>query len=111
EMTLHAEIPRVAFLGLMHLGIAGLVGILSRARRTDDRRIDNRAGSDFQPLRRQVPLHLVEQTPAQIVRLGQVAKAAHCRLIRHWLAATLDADEPPHRLRIEAPLRLPGPTD
>ena len=36
----------VALLGLMHRGIARLVGILDRGRRIDDRRIDDRAGSE-----------------------------------------------------------------
>jgi len=75
----------------MHLGIARLVGILGRGRRIDDRSIDNRAGGHLQPLRGQVPLHLVEQPAAEIVLLEQVAKAAHRRLIRHRLAAEVDA--------------------
>jgi len=87
EMRLHPEIPLVALLGLMHLGIARLIGILGRGRRIDDRRIDNRAGRNFQPLRSQVPLHLVEQPPTQIVLFEQVTEAAHRSLIRHWLAA------------------------
>ena len=52
----------------MHLGIARLVGILGRRRRTDDCRIDNRAGGHLQSLRRQVLLHFVEQRLAQIMR-------------------------------------------
>ena len=35
EMRLHPEIPLVALLGLMHFGIARLVGILGRGRRID----------------------------------------------------------------------------
>ena len=48
---------------------------------------DNRAGRNFQPLRSQMPLHLVEQPPTQIVLFEQVTEAAHRSLIRHWLAA------------------------
>jgi len=44
EMRLHPEIPLVALLGLMHLGIARLLGILGRRGRTDDCCIDDRAG-------------------------------------------------------------------
>ena len=58
------------------------------------------AGSDFQPLRAQVPLHLVEQPPTQIVLFEKVTEAAHRSLIRHWLAAQVDAYKPPHRRRI-----------
>src|SRR6516165_7873267 len=96
----HPEVPLVAFLCLVHLGIAGLVGILGRGWRSDDRRIDNRAGGHLQSLRREVPLHLVEQPPAESVRLAQVAEAAHRRLVRYRLAAEVDADETAHRLRI-----------
>jgi hypothetical protein len=77
EMRLHAEIPLVALLRLMHLGIARLVGILGRRGRIDDRCIDDRAGDDLQPPRRKVLLHLLEQPPTQIVLLKQVAEAAH----------------------------------
>ena len=68
QMRLHAELPLIALLRLMHLGITGLVGNLGRERRGDDRRIDNCAGGHLQSLRRQVPLDLVEQPLAQIVR-------------------------------------------
>src|SRR5271163_3662339 len=47
-----------------------------------------------------MPLHLVEQLPAQIVGLQQMAEAAHRRLVRHWLAAEINADEIAHRQRI-----------
>src|SRR5215472_7205209 len=72
----------------------------SLGRRIDDRRIDNRAGGLLQSLRRQMPLYLVEQPPAQILRLEQVAESTHRGLIRHRLAAEVDADKTPHRLRI-----------
>ena len=54
---------------------------------------DRNVSSDFQPLRRQVPLHLVEQPPGQIVLLEQVAEAAHRGLVRNRLAAEIDPDE------------------
>src|SRR6516164_7123517 len=47
-----------------------------------------------------MPLHLVEQLPAQIVGLQQMAEAAHRGLVRHWLAAEINADEIAHRQRI-----------
>src|SRR5215471_10365678 len=73
KMSLHPKIPLLALLGLMHLGIARLPGILGRRRRIDDRRIDNRAGGHLQSLRRQVPLHLIKQLPAEIVLFEQMA--------------------------------------
>src|SRR5215469_3946816 len=77
KMSLHPKIPLLALLGLMHLGIARLPGILGRRGRIDDRCIDNRAGGHLQSLRRQVPLHLVKQLPAQIMLLKQMAEAAY----------------------------------
>src|SRR5262249_48001805 len=41
KMSLHPKIPLLALLGLMHLGIARLPGILGRRGRIDDRRIDS----------------------------------------------------------------------
>jgi hypothetical protein len=35
-------------------------------------------------------MHLIEQPPTEIVLLEQMAKAAHCRLIRNRLAAQID---------------------
>src|SRR6516165_2632431 len=61
EMPLHPEIPLVSFLGLMHLGIARLVGILGRGRRVDDRGVDDRAGGHLQSLCHQMPLHFIKQ--------------------------------------------------
>jgi hypothetical protein len=97
EMCLHAEIPLVALLRLMHLGIARLGRILGRGRCIDDRRIDDRPGCNLQSLYRQMLLHLVERPLAQIMRFEQVAKAARRRLVRHRLAPEIDPDKTPHR--------------
>jgi hypothetical protein len=87
EMSLHPEIPLVSLVCLVHLGIARLVGIFGRRRRIDDCRIDDRAGGHFHSLRRQMPLHFVEQRLTQIVRFEQMTEAAHRRLVGHRLAA------------------------
>ena len=47
-----------------------------------------------------MPMHLVEQRPAEIVLFEQVAKAAHCSLVGHRLTAKIDADETAHCQRI-----------
>ena len=47
-----------------------------------------------------MPLHLVEQLPAQIVGFQQMAEAAHRGLVRHRLAAEINADEIAHGRRI-----------
>ena len=59
--------------------VTRLAGVLGRRRRIDDRRIDNRAGGHLQSLGGQVPLHLVEQLPAQIVRLLRSVGGFGCR--------------------------------
>jgi hypothetical protein len=48
NVYLHAEVPLLAFAGLMHLGIALLVGVLGRAGRADDRGVYDRAGTHLQ---------------------------------------------------------------
>src|SRR5262249_61278973 len=100
EMRLHPEIPLVALFGLVHLRIARLVGILGRRRRIDDGCIDDRAGGYLYSLGHQVPLYLLEQLPAEIVRLEQVAEAAHRGLVGNRLAAEIDPDKAAHRRRI-----------
>jgi hypothetical protein len=45
----HPEVPLVGFLGLVHFGIAGLLLVLGRGRRGDDRRIGPRESGDRAP--------------------------------------------------------------
>ena len=105
------ENNQFAFFRLVHLRSARLVGVRRRGRRIDDRRIGDRAGSHLQSLRRQMPLCLVEQPLAQIVRFEQVTEPAHCRLVGHRLAAEVDADKAAHRRSIvECILPPPGQT-
>ena len=40
-----------------------------------------------------MPLHFIKQLPAQIMLFQQMTEAAHCRLVRHRLAAEIDADK------------------
>src|SRR5665213_3301730 len=41
DMRLHAEIPLIAFFGLMHLGVARAIFVLGRGWGGDDRRVHN----------------------------------------------------------------------
>src|SRR5690606_23470780 len=50
HMRLHPEMPVLALLGLVHLRIARLLGVLGRGGRLDNRGIDNRAGLQQQAL-------------------------------------------------------------
>jgi hypothetical protein len=73
----------------MHLGIARLVSIFGRRRRIDD------MASTIVPVAtfsRQLVLH-VEQPLAQIVRLKQVAEAAHRGLIPAPARAEINPDK------------------
>ncbi len=45
DVQLHPEVPLLALAGLVHLGVACLVGILRRAGRTDDGGVHDRAGA------------------------------------------------------------------
>ena len=50
DVRLHAEIPLIAFLRLMHLGVALPSPVLGRGRRGDDRRIHDGACANLQPV-------------------------------------------------------------
>ena len=50
---LHAEVPLLALVRLVHLGVAGLVGVLRRTRRADDGGVHDRAGAHLQASRLQ----------------------------------------------------------
>jgi hypothetical protein len=69
---LHPEVPLIALLRLMHLGIAFLLGVLGRGRRMDDRRIHNGAFAHKQsPLRKQA-VDLAEQRLGELVRFAEI---------------------------------------
>ena len=65
DVGLHTEVPLVALLGLVHLGIARLVPVLGRGGRGDDGGIHHRALRQHQPLRAQPRVDGLED------RLGQ----------------------------------------
>ena len=48
KMRLHAEVPLVALLGLVHVRVTGLLLVLGETRRMNDRRIHNRAAGEPQ---------------------------------------------------------------
>lgn len=88
----------VAFLGLVHLGITGLVLVLGLGRGVDDRRIDDRVGGYLHALVLEMTPDLLEQPLAQGVRFEQMAEVEHRGLIRHPFLSQIDADE----LRIDS---------
>jgi hypothetical protein len=60
DMGLHAEVPLLALLALVHVRIALAVLVLRRRRRRYQRGIDNRAFPQQQALLGQVPIDGVE---------------------------------------------------
>src|SRR5262249_14242691 len=100
EVTFHPEIPLLAFPRLMHRRIAGTGRVLRRPRRTDDGRVDDRAGAHGDAAVAQIRRNGVEQDAAQAVLFEQVAELADGRLVRHRLVSEIDADEGPHDRRV-----------
>ncbi len=100
KMRLHAEIPLVALFGLVHLRVAGLLFILGRTRRVNDRGIHNRATGKFQALGFKMFVDEFKHPPAKIMRLQKMQETADGRLIGHRLAAKINADKTPHRQRV-----------
>jgi len=81
DVRLHTEVPLVALLDLMHFSVACFVSVLGWAWRRENRRVDNRAGTQAQARARQVrvdgPKHLV----GQAVRPHQPTEVKDGRLI------------------------------
>ena len=100
DVRLHPEVPLVALLGLVHIGVARLVLVLGRTGRGDDGRIDDRAGAHQQPLLAQVRVDLVEQRPREVVGLQQAAELQQRRGVGHRLARQVDAHEVAQRLAV-----------
>lgn len=81
HVDLHAEVPLVTLLGLMHLGIALLVPALRRAGHVDDRGVDLRAA--------------LEERSALLKR---VAELEGRRFVRHHIVAQVQPRKAAHRL-------------
>ncbi len=100
DMPLHAEVPLVAFLRLVHLRITRPIAVLGRTRRMDNGGIHNGASRDLEAVRGQISIDGLQQLCTQFMRLQQVAELAYRRLVRRWLTAQIDADKSPQRARI-----------
>jgi hypothetical protein len=74
NVRLHAEVPLVALLGLMHLGITLAFDILSRARRRDQRGIHCRARLQQQPLVGQQVVDDAQHVGGQVMLVQQMPK-------------------------------------
>ena len=98
DMDLHAEVPLVALLRLMHLGIALLVPVLRRGRRVDDSRIDHRAALEQQTALFERVIDDVHHLRGQPVTLEQVAELEDRRLVGHGIVGQVQTGKATHRL-------------
>ena len=81
-MRLHAKVPLIALLGLVHLRVAALLLVLGRGRRSDDGRINDCALPHQQAALLQHRRYFGEQRLAQFVLLQPMAEVQNCRLLR-----------------------------
>src|SRR5258708_20960351 len=100
DMRLHAEVPLVAFPGLVHLGVALAALVLGRRGRMTNRAVYDRSGSDADALAGQMVVHRIQHGSAQIVRLQQMAEPADAGLVRRRRTAKINAHKAPQRSRI-----------
>ena len=99
-MRLHAKVPVLTLLGLVHLWIARACGVLGRGRRGDDGRIHDRAALEQQPLLLKQRADLSKDALSQVVLFQKVAKAQDRRLIRNVVPEQLNAGKTAHRLDV-----------
>ena len=93
DVHLHAEVPLLALLALMHLRVAALLLVLGRRRCRDQRGIDDGAPGELHAVGQQQLAHLGEQRRADLVLLQQVAEVEQRGGIGHALAPQVDAAE------------------
>src|SRR6185312_13454746 len=83
HVSLHPEMPVFPLLRLVHLGVSCSIGILGGGRSGNDRRIDNRAGLQQQPLLLQELADLRKDALAELVLLEQMPEAQDRGLVRN----------------------------
>ena len=93
DMQLHAEVPLVALLALVHLRVALARCVLGRGRGCDQRRIDNRATRELHAVGQQQLADLGKQHRANPVLLQQVAEIEQRGGIGHSLTAQVNSTE------------------
>jgi len=100
DMGLHAKVPLVPLLRLVHLWIPLLRTILRGTGGTDDRGIHNGPPGDLQPLLGQIRPDQHKQLFPQVMRFQQVAKLANGRFIGDGLTAQINPHKLPHGPRV-----------
>ena len=82
DMTLHAKIPLIALLGLVHLGITFALLVLGRGRGRDQGGVHDRARSDLEAIGLQMIFDRPQHHLAQPLFLDQMTELADRRLVR-----------------------------
>src|SRR6516225_3939860 len=82
DMDLHAEVPLIAFVCLLHLRVTFPFGILGRTGRMDDCGVNHRPLRHQQPFGLQQPVYPLKQARRQIVLLHEVTKVEDRCLVR-----------------------------
>lgn len=100
NVRLHAEMPLIALLGLLHFGVARFLLVLGRGWGADDGGVHNRPLGNLEAAPVQVASDFLEDLPAQIVPLQQMAKLAESGFIRHRLLSQINARKLAHRHRV-----------
>lgn len=96
NMDLHAEIPLVAFLRLMHFRIALLRFVLGRGGSMNDRGVHHGATLEQQALLFQGVVDRIHDRRGQLVLLQQAAELQDRRLVRHRFVEQVQPGKRPH---------------
>src|SRR5690606_19041594 len=97
DVCLHAEVPLISLLCLMHFGVALLVLVLRRRWGIDDGGIDDRSRAQLHSLALQVCVDLGKDRLSEAMLFQQVPELTYRGFIRRRLAAQIDAYKLPHR--------------
>lgn len=93
NVRLHTEVPVVALLGLVHLGIAVPILVFGGTGGCDDRRIDHGPFLEHQAFFGQVAVNGVKHGASQFVRFQQASKLEQGGGVRSRFPAEVDADK------------------
>lgn len=99
-MGLHAEVPLIALLRLVHLRITGLFLVLGGSRRIDDRGVNYGALRNLYAVLGKILPNQHKKPFAEVVGLQNMAELADRSLVRHRLTAKVDSHKVAHGPRV-----------
>ena len=100
HVCLHAKVPVVAFLRLMHLRIAFLVAVLGRRWRCDQGGVHDGPFTHRQALAGKVAFDFIEDAARQRILFQQTAELEQRRRVRRRFVREVDTDKGAHRLDV-----------